>query len=239
MEFMIEHWLSFSAGIFLLAMVLYGHYRGFLRAAVGMLALVLSVVLVRVATPYITTFIRENTKLQERIEHTLADAVALSEEDWNIRLPAQQRMVIEQLELPRQMKEALLENNNSEMYHLLGVDTFLEYIGSYVANMILNLIGSAILFLLIHVVIRMTIRWLNLLAKLPILSGMNQIVGALLGGIEGVLCLWGGCVAVDLFSHTAWASAVLDQIHASIWLTFLYQNNLLNRIFINILKSLL
>ena len=125
------------------------------------------------------------------------------------------------------------------MYHLLGVDTFLEYIGSYVANMILNLIGSAILFLLIHVVIRMTIRWLNLLAKLPILSGMNQIVGALLGGIEGVLCLWGGCVAVDLFSHTAWASAVLDQIHASIWLTFLYQNNLLNRIFINILKSLL
>ena len=90
-------------------MVLYGHYRGFLRAAIGMLALVLSVVLVRVATPYITTFIRENTKLQERIEHTLADAVGLSEEDWNIRLPAQQRMVIEQLELPRQMKEALLE----------------------------------------------------------------------------------------------------------------------------------
>lgn len=238
MEFMMEHWLSLSAGIFLLAMVLYGHYRGFLRAAVSMLALILSVLLVRVATPYITTFIKENTKLQERIEHTLADAVGLSEEELNIRLPAQQRMVIEQLDLPSQMKEVLLENNNSEIYHLLGVDTFLEYIGSYVASMILNLIGSVVLFLLIHVAIRMTIRWLNLLARLPILSGLNQIAGALLGGLEGLLCLWGGCVAADLFSHTAWASAILEQIHASMWLTFLYQNNLINQIFISILRSL-
>lgn len=239
MEIIIEHWLSVAAGVFLLAMILYGHYRGFLRAAVTLLALILSVVIVRVATPYVTTWIRENDQLQNKIEDILFESAGLSEEAMDTLLPAQQRMLIEQLELPRQMKEALLENNNSEMYRLLGVETFLEYIISYLVNMILNLIGSIVLFILVNLSIRLMIRWLDLIAKLPILSGINQIAGAVLGGIQGLLCLWGGCVLADIFSQTAWASAILEQIHISVWLTFLYENNLVNWIFVKILRSLL
>ena len=59
-----------------------------------------------------------------------------------LQLPAQQRMMIEQMELPQPMKDALLENNNSEIYHLLGADSFFEYVGSYLTSMILNLMGS-------------------------------------------------------------------------------------------------
>lgn len=239
MEIIIEHWLSVAAGVFLLAMILYGHYRGFLRAAVTLLALILSVVIVRVATPYVTTWIRENDQLQNKIEDILFESAGLSEEAMDTLLPAQQRMLIEQLELPRQMKEALLENNNSEMYRLLGVETFLEYIISYLVNMILNLIGSIVLFILVNLSIRLMIRWLDLIAKLPILSGINQIAGAVLGGIQGLLCLWGGCVLADIFSRTAWASAILEQIHISVWLTFLYENNLVNWIFVKILRSFL
>ena len=125
MEIIIGHWLSIVAGAFLLAMILYGHYRGFLRAAVTLLAFILSVVIVRVATPYVTTWLKENNRLQNKMEDMLFETVGLSEEAMDTLLPAQQRMLIEQLELPHQMKDALLENNNSEMYHLLGVDTFL------------------------------------------------------------------------------------------------------------------
>ena len=68
MEEMMGHWLSISAGIFLLAMVLYGHYRGFLRMSVNLLALILSIGIVRMTAPYITTYIRENTQLHHTIE---------------------------------------------------------------------------------------------------------------------------------------------------------------------------
>ena len=74
MEEMMGHWLSISAGIFLLAMVLYGHYRGFLRMSVNLLALILSIGIVRMTAPYITTYIRENTQLHHTIENALADA---------------------------------------------------------------------------------------------------------------------------------------------------------------------
>lgn len=73
------------------------------------------------------------------------------------------------------MKEILLENNNHEIYNLLGVDSFFEYLGASLANMVLNLIVSVVLFAAVYFLIRFVIKWLDLMARLPILSGMNQI----------------------------------------------------------------
>lgn len=238
MEIFMEHWLSFIAGGFLLAMILYGHYRGFLRIAVTVASLILSIAIAHMATPYVTSFIRENTGIRHMVEGILTDMTGDFGEAAKLQLPAQQRMMIEQMELPQPMKDALLENNNSEIYHLLGVDSFLEYVGSYLTSMILNLIGSVVLFVLVNISLRILIRWMDLIARLPIVSGINQIAGALLGGVQGLLCLWIGCVVVDLCSRTQWAQAVLEQIHISMWLTFLYQNNMINWIFVNILRSL-
>lgn len=48
-------------------------------------------------------------------------------------MPAFQRIAIEKLNLPQSMKDALIENNNSEVYQLLGVDHFIEYVSTYLA----------------------------------------------------------------------------------------------------------
>ena len=44
-----ENWLSIAAGVYLLSMVLYGHYRGFIRLAVSMVALVAALAIVHVS----------------------------------------------------------------------------------------------------------------------------------------------------------------------------------------------
>ena len=41
-----ENWLEIAAGVYLLAMVLYGHYRGFIRLAVSLAALAAALLLV-------------------------------------------------------------------------------------------------------------------------------------------------------------------------------------------------
>ena len=55
---MTEHWLSIAAGVFLVGMMLYGHYRGLLRQCVSLGALVLTIITVKVATPYVTDFVK-------------------------------------------------------------------------------------------------------------------------------------------------------------------------------------
>lgn len=42
---MTEHWLSIAAGVFLVGMMLYGHYRSLLRQCVSLGALVLTIII--------------------------------------------------------------------------------------------------------------------------------------------------------------------------------------------------
>lgn len=237
MEFLMKYWLSIGVGVFLLSMVLYGHYRGFLRLAVTMTALVLSLIVVHLAMPYVTGVLKENTGIHRAIGEGLLHMAGIEDEEGEAKLPAQQREAIERLKLPEQMKEALLENNNNEIYHILGVDAFLDYLGAYLANMVLNLIGSVLLFLIVFIAIRLLVKWLDLVAKLPILSGINQITGAVLGGLQGLLILWVVGLIVKACSAMPWAQAVLSQIDGSRWLGFLYHNNIFNWLFVSILNS--
>lgn len=239
MEFLMQHWLSVAAGIFLLAMVLYGHYRGFLRIALTMSALIISIFVVRVTIPYATNYLKANTSITQALGETLRSAVGADEDEEDVESSGRQRMMIENLKLPPQVKEVLLENNNSEMYSLLGVESFLEYIGTCLADMLLKAIGSVILFVIVYFLLRQLIRWLDLVTCLPIICGINQIAGAIIGAVQGLLWLWAAGLLVSFCEGMAWTAPVLAQISGSAWLSFLYHNNLINWIFIGLLYSMI
>ncbi len=240
MRFLTEHWLSIGVGVFLLTMVLYGHYRGFLKMAVTMTALILSLIIVRVTMPYVTGLLDEDTVIRRTIGQGLLNMAGMEEvgETDETQLPVQQRQAIEKLKLPEQMKDMLLANNNNEIYKLLGVEKFLDYLGAYLANMVISVVGSVILFFIVFILLRILVKWLNLLAKLPVLSGINQIVGALLGGIQGLLIIWIAELIVKACSAAPWAQTILAQIDASLWLSFLEHNNIFNWLFVRILNGL-
>lgn len=236
-----ENWLSVIAGIYLLGMVLYGHYKGFIRLVVSMLAVILSLTIVRVALPTVTEFLKENTKIQQTISESMKKSVGIQGEetpgDISSDAPSVQRTIIEKLDLPQNMKNALIENNNSEMYQLLGVQAFTDYVGNYLANKILNSVGFVILFAVVYVAMKMIASWLNIIARLPIISGINKIAGALLGGIQGLVFLWLACILITAFSGTEWGLMLSRQIEASKWLSYLHNHNFLNLMVLGVLQG--
>lgn len=175
----------------LVGMMLYGHYRGLLRQCVSLGALVLTIITVKVATPYVTDFVKANPVIRENAAHFIMEVSGWQppEESESI-LPAAQRMAIEELKLPQSVKDVLLENNNSEFYRLLGVDQFGEYISTCLSDMLINTLGSVLVFAASYIVIHLVIRWLNLLSRLPIICGLNQMAGGIVGLAEGFLLLW-------------------------------------------------
>ncbi|WP_077613505.1 CvpA family protein [Clostridium sp. Marseille-P2415] len=238
-----ENWLSVVAGIYLLGMVLYGHRRGFIRLVVSMLAVVLSLTIVRVSLPAVTGFLKENTSLQQTISENMKKSVGLEQEENSAGetsgVPSVQRTIIENLELPQNIKTALIENNNSEMYQMLGVQAFTDYIGSYLADVILNSVGFVLLFAAVYLAARLIMRWLDIIARLPILSGINKLAGALLGGMEGLVFLWLACLVITAFSGTGWGLTLIRQIEGSKWLSFLYSHNFLNLMVLGVLQGLM
>lgn len=237
-----ENWLSVIVGVYLIGMVLYGHHRGFIRLVVSMLALVLSLTIVRVSLPAVTGYLKENTGLQQTISESMKKSIGLQAEEGSdettSEVPSVQRTVIEKLDLPQTMKNALIENNNSEMYQMLGVQAFTDYIGSYLANKILNSVGFVILFAAVYVAMKLIVGWLDIISRLPILSGINKIAGALMGGIQGLVFVWLACILITAFSGTSWGLMLSQQIEASKWLSYLYSHNFINLMVLGVLQGL-
>ena len=223
MEQMIfEHWLSAAVAVFLIAMMLYGHYRGFLKQCISIGALVITLAIVKFASPYITEALSENTQIQEAVSDLVLETIGMHETNEETA----QRLIIEGLELPENIKEALIANNNGEVYRLLGVERFAQYVGAYVANIILNWLSSAILFILVFVGLQLLVRWLDILARLPIIYGLNKIAGTFLGLAQGLLILWVAALVLELFSATPAGRLLMDQVNQSLWLSALYHFNL-------------
>lgn len=225
-----ENWLAILVGGFLLGMVLYGHYKGFIHMAVTLTALILSFVAVKVITPDVTVFLKEKTPIYETVKTKMEESFGLDEEDIFSEeqgTPAMQREMIENLNIPSELKKVLLENNNNEVYHMLGVNKFGDYIINYITMFVIHIVSYVLTFVVVYILVRFILRCVDLIARLPILNGMNQLAGAALGAAHGLLIVWIAFLMITAFSGTPFGRDMMTSIEENRMLSFLYDNNLL------------
>lgn len=238
------HWLEIAVAVYLIGMVLYGHYKGFIRLAVSALAIVITLASVHVVMPPVTEWIKNDTAVYGTIKDGIEKAVGLegilgNTEETSLPEKTEERRIIEGLELPEQLKTLLIENNNGEVYKMMGVELFRDYVGGYLADIIVRCITFAVLFVMVFVLLRVLVIWLDLIAKLPILSGLNQMAGAVLGGTEALIFLWVACLIFTALSGTGAGASVMRQIHESQWLSWIYNHNVLSYLVFSIIRGVL
>ena len=78
----------------------------------------------------------------------------------------------------------------------------------------------------------------DLIAKLPVISGVNRMAGALLGGAEGLFFLYLALLLVTAFSSKPWAAGIIAQIESSKWLPYLYHYNLVSKIVLGLIRGI-
>lgn len=237
-------WLEIIAAVYLLGMVLYGHYRGFIKLCVSALALVITLFSVHFALPYVTDWLKNSTPVYETMKEGIRESVGLEEilagfGEEHAPAKTEERTIIEGLELPEQLKALLVENNNSEVYQMIGVERFGDYIGGYLADMFLRIIAFVLLFAAVFILLRIAVVWLDLIARLPIISGMNKIAGAILGGAEALVFLWVAFLVLTVLAATDFGASALNQIYASPWLSWLYNHNMLTHFILGLIRGVL
>ena len=105
---LMEHWLEIAVAVYILSMVLYGHYKGFIRLAVSATALLITLVTVNYTMPYVTDWLKNDTPVYEKLKAKVADSIGIDDilnslgvdgyleksDDWQI---------IKELPVPEQM----------------------------------------------------------------------------------------------------------------------------------------
>lgn len=227
-------WLGIASVVFIAFSCAVGYYRGFVKEAVSLMFVMLSIIIVWVINPYVTDYLKEKTPVYITIQSKCEDSVSkylLEEAGMGA---SAQNAAIAGLELPTLLKEGMTANNNSGVYQYLAVETFAEYVSDYLAVVITNGIGFFLSYILATTGIRLVAHGLNLMARLPVLRGLNRFAGFALGFLKGILVIWIVLLAATVFCNTDVGKQCIAMIEKDPVLQPLYDCDVLVQVFLNI-----
>lgn len=210
-----------------------GLCKGFIKKSVSALTIILTLTLVTWVTPHITTFIEEKTSVGTSLQESCSEMFLSDEYNENVR--NDQVHMIENMNLPDNIKELLLENNNDEAYRLLKVSSFHQYVGAYIASMIISAMSYLISFVIVWTAIKATLLALDVVAKLPVLKGVNKTAGGILGFIQGIILTWVFFLLAAVLCNGEMGQQFMKLIHENPFLTFLYNYNFIMKIVLGLI----
>ncbi len=233
-----------------------GYRKGFVKILMSMIFFVLAAVLVYLANPYVSGFLKEHTPVYEFIGERCQEVFTLenlknqvgnqeeetegsTEADTSSLTRVEQMKVIEDLWLPQVLKDQLVENNNAAGYAKLAVENFEAYISGFMANLILNIFSYVVTFLVVVTFLRMTVMTMDVLTAIPGIRGLNKILGFFLGIFQGVLMVWIIFLIITIFSGTEPGGNLMVMIQKSPILAWLYDENVLLRMVSGVFGSLM
>lgn len=227
-------WLGIAVLALIAAACIMGFRKGFVKEIVSVFFMLISFLLVWAVNPYVNTFVKEYTPVYDTIQDKCQTLV--SEQIGNKKTldKEEQNQVMENMELPDLLKNALVENNTAETYRYLAVSTFTEYISDSLAVMTVNGISFLISFVLSAAVIKLLGFILNVLTKLPVINGINKIAGAAVGGIKCIIFIWIAFLVLTLLCNTTLGQQGMALIQQDAFLNFLYSQNVFVKVFMSV-----
>ena len=227
-------WLGIAVLALIAAACIMGFQKGFVKEIVSVFFMLISFLLVWAVNPYVNTFVKEYTPVYDTIQDKCQTLV--SEQIGNKKTldKEEQNQVMENMELPDLLKNALVENNTAETYRYLAVSTFTEYISDSLAVMAVNGISFLISFVLSAAVIKLPGFILNVLTKLPVINGINKIAGAAVGGIKCIIFIWIAFLVLTLLCNTTLGQQGMALIQQDAFLNFLYSQNVFVKVFMSV-----
>lgn len=230
--------------LILAVFALNGYSRGFVKTVTGMFFFVLTAVLVYYTTPYVSDFLKNQTPVYRIVERScqglLEDMMSAGPDDgkeeaesaeygvdiWQEVPRAEQSGIIDSLPLPESLKTQLKDKNNSFTYENLAAETFGQYLAGYLASLVFHIIIYVVTFLLVSLVLRLTVMTLDVIVSLPVLHGVNQIFGLVLGLVQGIAVIWLAFLVLTVFLHTDFGAKIMEMVNESAVLRALYNSNL-------------
>jgi len=207
--------------------VIHGYRKGFLRIMITLAGIILSVFIVTVISPYISDYLTNNTFVYDSVKEKVINLVEENNSKLDNTIPENQIKTIQSYDLPDLIKKSLIEHNTKEVYQTLMVTLFEDYIASYLSKLIINAGTFAGLFIILTAALWICTLSAKIIAKIPIIKGINRLLGLGAGFISALIIVWIGFFLVFLFVGDELGNTIMLQIEDSRFLTLLFETNFL------------
>lgn len=221
------NWLLIVAGAVVVLTMIVGLVRGFIKSIFSLCSFLIVVIAACFIAPQVDRYVEKNTQLYPMVEerciaHYEKNAMEATKSNQIIEPASEDEAIsILGIQYPKKLQEKFRQDL---VNHANDAGAFVK-LGKSTANI---MIESGLFFLTIIVLwmlLRVIEGILDLVAKLPVLNGVNHALGLLVGLIEGVLILWVLAFVLSLFCTTEPGIYLMELIKENKILTMLYENN--------------
>lgn len=241
--------------IFIVCMVL-GYKHGLFRSALKLVLLVLSLFLSYFLSPMLADVIIKYTNVdeyfkakaysviektvKENVEEELNNEFGITSEDVVEEITdeamktdptrVQQVNIINKMNVPEFIKTALMDNNHDDARKSMGVNSFYEYISTYISYMIINAMAFILSFAFLIIVFAIVSIISAVIVRIPIIGGINRLGGVLFGFFEALFIVWICFVFVAIIPDTQIGNWFFSQIDNSKMLTIIHEKNVFMKV---------
>lgn len=217
------NWLLIVVVVFLIISALNGYRLGFIKKLFTTLSFIITIIAASAMAPHVSEFLENNTPVYDTIKESTTEIISGS---FNKDAQSTDEAVNE-IKLPSIVKKILNEKESGESI----TDNITEYLSKELTDTIINAISFAIAFAVITLVLRTTIFTLDIIANLPIIKGINQYAGLVLGAVEGLVIVWIIFLLITIMGNTELGLILNNYIEDSSFLKFIYNNNYFYKLF--------
>lgn len=217
--------LSWAALAVLTYYALRGWRRGLIMTVFSMFATVIAIAISAQLSPQLSQT-WQHTAFYDTVSERVEDTLFKQDRQESGEGDKDNQGIINSLPLPDVVQQAL-KNNDTSANDMLGVSAFQKYIADSVAGIILNAISFVLVFVGVSIIMKIIIRCLNLLSRLPVIHTMNKMGGMLVGLLKGMIILWLICIVITIMSGTEVGIYLDQQINESVFLKYIYDHNLI------------
>lgn len=229
------NWMVVACGAILLLCVIWGWIRGFVKMVFHFLAVALALVLaaslcqplakVVMQQESVVSSVKGNVRKSLNLDK-LAEKGTISDED------------IDKLKLPESVKQQLKENNTENGYKVFDADNAADYVETLVSNVIIRAACFVILFLVLLAIIYLLGVAFDFVTKLPVLSTMNRLSGALVGLFVGAVLILMFFTVITAFGNTEFGKTCQEAISESNLLSAIFNNNIICDVYLDLTGKL-
>lgn len=217
------NWLLILTVGFVAANIVWGFSRGLLRVVYSMLAWIVILVIVTLASPYVADWLTENTTIAKRIES-----------GWKEKI---HQVITGEEDESGETESAEKDSAGTEKQDIFFLDSvvdtsdladgFLEESGAYdkMTAVTIKLISYILVLVFCLVLSFLLAKVLDLIGSLPVIGELNHALGGVAGLLKGIFLVWLIFSFIKIGIATDTGAMLYEQIQTSPLLLWLYKNN--------------
>lgn len=230
------NWLLIIVILVLAGNIVWGFSRGFLRVIYSMLAWIAILVFVTWATPYVANVLTEKTNIDNRIELNLDEKLhelvigdtngQKEDREPDAQNPGQGKKNYRdlQMKLPDAVTNKLFDTNKIADQILEGSGAY-DVVAGRATDLVMRVISFVLVLLITVISFHLLSVVLKVVEKLPLIGGINRLLGLFAGLVKGILIIWLAFAIIAMAGTTDIGIALISYIYESPLLIWVYENN--------------